>query len=403
MKCKRKNWLSFLPRLRDLFSFFWKKVGDSSKFGTLIYMITRIWLTLFSAYIFLNGLFSSPSEVNGLYYDVAALLTGWRGAMFGMWQRWDTIHYQAIAQWGYYRPILTAFFPGYPLLSHGVASLLHISDLAGLLLVSNIFCWLSFVLLHRIVRSLYDQPTANAATIFLAIFPTSFFLFAGYPQSMVLFCILFCYWEAKQGKWLWVALSAFAAGITHSTVVPLCIMLSWQVFEALRDTHFSLHWTIALIPFLPLSGIALFLGWRTSQGFIPYVSLQKHFWNRVFWMPWNPFILGLNELVTSMNFSKFMNYLICLLLIIVVAWSIIKLPTQLKIYSSALFLFLFSTGSTTDPLKSIIRFALLMFPVFIFLAVITKHNKKLRLGLVGACFLFSCFLSLSFLAWQWVG
>lgn len=392
-----------LFRLRNSFSSFWKKLGNSIKIGTLIYLITRIWFTLVSVFVFFKVPILSPSVFGGCYCDVTALLTGWRGVLLGMWQRWDTNHYQAIAQWGYNQPYLTAFFPGYPLLSHTVSRLLHISDLAGLLLISNIFAWLSLMLLHHIIRSLYDQHTANLALIFLVTFPPSLFLFAGYPQSMALFLILFCYWEAKQGHWLWAACAALIAGLTHGTVVPLSLMLAWQAFQTLKHTRFSIRWTISLVPFLPLGGIALFLSWRISQGFEPYLQIQQQFWNRVTWMPWNTLFLGLKKLVIPIDIVVFINLLICLLLIFVVVWSVKKLPGELKIYSVALILFLFSTGTPADPLKSINRFALLMFPAFMYLAVITAQKKGLRLVLIEFNMVFNIYFSYLFFTWRWMG
>ena len=400
-------WKEILPSalswLKDRFSSIWKNSSDSIKFGTLVYVVARLWLTLVSVFIFFKIPILSPSEFGGGYDRVLPLLTGWRGALLGMWQRWDTISYQSIAQWGYNQPFLTVFFPGYPLLGHAVSRFLQISDLAGLLLVSNCFAWLSLILLHHIVRSLYDQHTANLALIFLVTFPSSFFLFAGYPQSMVLFFVLFCYWEAKQGRWLWAALAALFAGLTHGTVVPLSLMLAWQGFQTLKHTRFSLRWAIALVPLMPMAGIALFLSWRFSHGFEPFFLIQKQSWNMLTWMPWNPLILGVQKLVASKDIVIFINILISLLLISAVVWEFKKLSCELKIYSVALGLLLFSTGNIYDPLKSINRYALMMFPVFIYFAVITSQNKKLRLAIFEFNVLFHIYFCFIFFTWGWVG
>lgn len=395
--------LSIVVKIKNYFSDIWKNSGSSIKFGSLFYAVTRIWLTLVSVFIYLRVPILSPSQSGGSYTDVIPLLTGWHGALLGMWQRWDTIHYQSIAQSGYSKSYLTAFFPGYPLLAQGVSKLLQISDLAALLLVSNIFAWLSLILLHQITRSLYDQKTTNLALLFLVAFPSSFFLFAGYPQSMLLFLILFCYWEAKQGNWLCVALAALLAGLTHGTIAPLSLMLAWQAYQTLKQTPFSLRWAIALVPFLPLGGIALFLSWRLSQGFEQYSSFMRQTWFRVYHAPWNALILGFNKLIITRDIVLFINCLLCLLIIFSVIWSIKKLPVDLNIYLIALMIFLFSTGSVYDPLKSLNRYTLVMFPVFIYLTVITQQNKLLRLGLLGFTMLFNFCFTYLFFTWRWVG
>ena len=107
------------------------------------------------------------------------------------------------------------------------------------------------------------------------------------------------------------------------------------------------------------------------------------------WMPWNPLVLGVQKLIASKDIVIFINILISLLLISAVVWGGKKLTGDLKIYSVALVLLLFSTGNIYDPLKSINRYALQMFPVFIYLAVITAQNKRLRLALLEFNVLFN--------------
>lgn len=399
---KEVNRGSSLSRVKDRFSSIWNRSGDSIKAGTLVYAITRIWLTLVSVFIFFKVPIS-PSEFRDGYYDVTPLLTGWRGVFLGMWQRWDTVHYQAIAQWGYSQDYLTAFFPGYPFLGRVVSSLLQVSRLAGLLLVSNTFAWLSLILLHHIVKSMCDQDTAKLTLIFLITFPSSFFLFAGYPHSMVLFLVLFSYWQAKQGRWMWAALAGLAAGLTHGTVLPLALMLAWQAFQALRHTRFSLSWAIVFVPLLPLGGIALFLSWRTSQEFEAYSSLLSNRWSRIYQFPWDAMINAIKQLVNSREIITFINILVALLLLFAAIWSLKRLPIELKIYSITHLIFLFSTGTTLNSLESLNRYALGMFPAFIFLAMVTTQNKKLRLAIIEFNMLFYLHFCYLFLTWHWVG
>ena len=121
------------------------------------------------------------------------------------------------------------------------------------------------------------------------------------------------------------------------------------------------------------------------------------------WMPWSPLILGVQRLIASKDIVTFINILISLLLISSVIWGTKFLTGELATYSVALVLLLFSTGNVFDPLKSIDRYALQVFPVFIYLAVITAENKKLRLALVEFNLVLNIFLSLLFFTWGWVG
>lgn len=389
IKTKVKNW--------------WDKLDPSWKTGTLVFLIARIWLTIIGAVIFFTGWFPRLCDMDAcqLYWGMTPVLTGWRGALLGMWQRWDTLHYQVIATSGYSSAVETAFFPGYPLLAHAVSIFLHISELATLLLVSNIFCWLCFVFLHRVTQELFDLPTARKAVIFLAVFPTSFFLFGGYPQSMILFFTLFCYWQAKNGNWFLASLAAFLAGLTHGTIIPLCLMLAWQVFVKVRKTRFSIYWVALMTPFLPLAGIALFLAWRTSQGFVSYAWVQSFFHERIPSLPWTTLIAEFSLLTKSTGVSLWLNFWFLIFTAVVAIWSIYKLPVELKIFSVSTWLFFLFTRTISDPLKSIARFSLMIFPIFIMLAIISKRNF-FRFLLPLSASLFSV-LAVFFFLWGWIG
>jgi hypothetical protein len=50
------------------------------------------------------------------YFGVAPVTSGLSGALLGVWQRFDAIHYIRIASTGYSATDLTAFFPLYPFL-----------------------------------------------------------------------------------------------------------------------------------------------------------------------------------------------------------------------------------------------------------------------------------------------
>ena len=66
---------------------------------------------------------------------------GWRYALLGAWERFDTVWYVHLAQSGYDHPAAIVFYPLYPLL----IALTHLPALAAALLVSTVssflFAW----------------------------------------------------------------------------------------------------------------------------------------------------------------------------------------------------------------------------------------------------------------------
>jgi hypothetical protein len=50
------------------------------------------------------------SQNNFYYRDLVPLTSGWQGVLFGVWQRWDGIYYQLIAEKGYSADYLSVYF-----------------------------------------------------------------------------------------------------------------------------------------------------------------------------------------------------------------------------------------------------------------------------------------------------
>lgn len=113
------------------------------------------------------------------------------------WYRWDTVNYIEIAQNGYANPQNTIWPPLYPLLIRGGLALgLH--PLAAALLVSNAAALGFFWLLYRLAEREWDAALARHTLLAVVIFPTAFFLVAGYSES--LFCYLPSPVSARHGR-----------------------------------------------------------------------------------------------------------------------------------------------------------------------------------------------------------
>jgi len=142
--------------------------------------------------------------------------------------RWDSVWYLAIAQGGYdHQPARTAFFPLYPLALRGLGIAIG-SDLLAGVLISLLALLVALVLLHRLVALELDEELAGIAVMLLAFCPLAYFLSAVYSESLFLALALGCIWMARTGRWGWAGLLGGLAAAERATgvtlVVPLLIL-----------------------------------------------------------------------------------------------------------------------------------------------------------------------------------
>jgi hypothetical protein len=336
------------------------------------------------------------------YHGLIPLTSGWQGVLFGIWQRWDGIYYQLIAEKGYSADYLSVFFPFYPLLGHWISALTGISALIALLLVSNVTFIGLLVLLNLLANDLFDQEIGRRTVIGAAIFPTAFFFSAIYPQSLALFLILLSYYSFRKKHWALSAFAAFLAGLTHSTVLPLALLLAVEVFQRFRQHNKFQRIALGCIPFLPLIGTALFMTWRIRFGYPNYQQLEMSGWGVGFMTPWQ----FVNSLVTytiadRYNLIYMMSIAIFIIACIVTVWSFRKLPLSLSIYQLSTLIFITFTGILTKPLSSISRFVLIMFPIFFFIGFQTQ-KKLIRIGVIELCVILQILLTVFFFQWGFV-
>ena len=107
------------------------------------------------------------------YYGVEPIVTSWQAWIYGIWQRWDAIHYQRIAQDGYIYEALGAFFPLYPFMGRLFSTLMQTHVLAGLLLASNLAFAGTLIMLYAYTSKFFSPNLARFSTIFAALYPHS--------------------------------------------------------------------------------------------------------------------------------------------------------------------------------------------------------------------------------------
>jgi hypothetical protein len=383
-----------------------RSLAPSWKESLLSGLAARIVLGIWAAIFFIRHLIPPESSLSSdFYFTVTPLLHGLDGALLGMWQRWDGIHYQVIAESGY-NQIESVYFPAYPFLARTLSQVTGLPVMVFLLFISALAAFFCLVLIYQITSSLLPQPSApRQAMLGLLLFPTSFFLFAAYPQSLALLWILLAYQQAQHQHWLAASLAGLLAGLTHGTVVPLAAMLAVQAIQVLRGQKFSLRWPALLsVPIMPLLGLGIFLAWRERMGYL-ILSPAQYQWPRVFSFPWDTLWADVLYLFNHMPPEWFALFNAALLILAVIAsiWGLRHLPLALNVYQLGLLIFILSSRVMgTDPLISFNRLILIQFPFFIAVGALPLNAFRSRALITGA--LTAClFVSALFFMWHWVG
>jgi hypothetical protein len=321
---------------------------------------------------------------------------GFRGAFIDIWLRWDSVHYLRIAQSGYAGDERSAFYPLYPTLGRFTGRILGGDNWLGLLVVSNLFALLAYYMLDRWLVSLGHEKQAAWALASLALFPTGFFLLAAYPHSLLLFLALAGAWCMANRRWTLAFLTGLAAGLTHSTALPLALVfLFWP-----DDKHKLGRLLVASGP--PL-GIAAFMTWRISQGFPAFMQLQRSVWGRGLVPPWTTLIEAQGSLGWSVLLLRsWPNILIACASIYAIYWAARNLPPQHAVYQAGFVLLLLSTGTRFDFLSGFGRFALAGYPLFAAIPSVLDGDRPRVFGL-GASLLIQLYLAGLYALWAFVG
>jgi hypothetical protein len=388
-----------LPRVVDLGG-----LSESSReagafvFGS--WLVTRLLQMTWGALLWFLGMVPAHSIGDDFYFGVTPQIAGWRGALEGIWQRWDAIHYIQIARGGYTSSMLSAFFPAYPIVGGRLGPIFGWDTTLGLLVLSNLATLGACFVLFQIVREEFSSSVAKVAVASLLLFPTAYFLSAPYPASLSLLFVLLAYWSARHDHWGRAFLAGTAAGLTHSTVLPLVLALGWMVARAYKHERGPGRWSQLVAPAGPLVGMGVFLIWRAAAGFPPFQEVLSATWGRGVLMPWQ--LAGeLVGTVTSESLwvSGWLNLTVTVIAILTLMWAVRRLPTAMTVYlGSAIILLLVSTTR----LDGVGRYILTAFPLFIAFGLWFQSSGRKMVGLALAVGLQLYFAGLFFM-WIWTG
>src|SRR3954451_7782242 len=336
--------------------------------------------------------------------------------------RWDTAWYLDIAHSGYAGPN-SAFFPLYPLLVRGFA----VVSAPGALLVSAYAVSLAALvgalyLMHRLVTlELRSREVARDAVLMTALFPGALWLGAPYSESLFLLLSVGAFYAARMDRWAWAGACAALASATRSAgivlLVPLVVLWWSSRGRRLRD----LAW-IALAP-AGLVAYSVYLAASLGDGFA-YLHLQE-VWFRSFAGPfgavpdgavaaWD----GLRQILSGQRAHVYFTeaggdpmaaawhnvelFAFLLLGLGAVVGVVRRLPRAYGAYVVAALALPLSFPVGAQPLMSLPRFLAVLFPLFMWLALVCRPHRRRR-GVVLALLTAGLVaFTARYATWHWV-
>jgi hypothetical protein len=203
---------------------------------------------------------------------------------------WDAGYYESIARFGY-APLgrqSLRFFPGVPLLTHGLAWLPGLGDGAALLVVANVSAWVATALLFVLVRREFgDLALARRSMWLLSLAPAAYVLVMGYAEATLLCFSIACFLALRPAQstpqerphFLLAGGLAFLAALTRPVGVLLVVavvveLIRWWVRVGRRERLAGLIAVAA--PFLAVGAFLVWARHVVGDAFAPLrVQLQS--------------------------------------------------------------------------------------------------------------------------------
>jgi Mannosyltransferase (PIG-V) len=369
----------------------------------------------------------------GVALDPAGLTTPFSGKVPNLLvapaARYDSVFYLGIAKLGYAQNVDTVFFPLYPL----AVAFVSASGLPGILagvLLSCCFAIGALFLLHRLVELDFGRIEARNTVWIVAWLPTAIFLSAVYSEALFLLLSVGSFYSGRLGRW-WLAglLGALAAATRNSGMLMVAPLLAIYLYGPRRDRppdrepsglrpRYAVRRDIAWIALVPLGLLCylLYLHFATGHPFAPFTD-QRH-WHRSF-IPLAGIPLGVFSVLKSVIGSipgvdsllaahltplKVGRHLVELAFLIgagVLVWyGRRRLPMPYTVLAVVSLAMTVSVPSPAEPLKSLPRFTMVIFPLWIALALWATEKNRVRAVLIVCAPLIITWTWL-FTSWRW--
>ncbi|QQG41021.1 MAG: hypothetical protein HYV37_01715 [Candidatus Levyibacteriota bacterium] len=151
------------------------------------------------------------------------------------WANFDGVYYLAIAG-GEYTKDNAGFFPAFPLLINVIHLVLGGGQTYGLmqffsaLFIVNIVFILSLYAFYKLLRFDYDHSTSTKIIILLLIFPTSFYFVSIYSEGLFFLLTVLSFYFARKRQWFFAGICGMFLTATRIVGVAIFPALVYELY-----------------------------------------------------------------------------------------------------------------------------------------------------------------------------
>jgi len=393
----------------------WQRLPEAVRYSLWLYFITRTIYSLL-ALLVLSAVPLSPK------YPQAPVHTWLEQILIAPWYRWDVEWFLRIVQDGY--TVVdgrSSFFPLYPLLVRLIGDLLGGNYLWSGLIVSNLALIAALILLFNLVEARYGRRAAKGTLICLALYPTYFFNFAYYAESLTLLFTVGTFYAMDKQRWPLAGLCASLAVLAKLPAVVLLAPLIWEFGRQRRALFSRDSLAIIAIP-ITLGTWSIWVRYMGTEAAItdfssPFgvltplltPSWQTQFKTSIVW-PWQAIVLGVQSINVALELKTVPGLFKVVYDLLMVAFFALTIPLILRlkdstylVYAVASFIMNLMVVIASTPIANFPRRMMMVFPLFIVLGMVSREQRLLRLMLLPAALLLSFMVSTFFFLWRWVG
>ena len=361
---------------------------------------------------------------NELKFDAPELTHALAEPVLSPLARWDAVWYLRIADSGYTgSEPRAAFFPLYPLLIRALAAPAGGSP-AALLAAAYLVALAAFVaalaLLYRLVELELGRRLAQPTLLLLALFPAAVFFGAPYSESVFLLCAVGAFYAARTGRFAWAGAAALGAATTRSAGLLLLVPLAMLWWSSRERRPADAAWLLLA----PL-GVAAYAGWLglTEGDALRFLDVQGA-WSRELVVPltgaWDGLgaaLDGARQLASGSRTPVYFEiaagdpYRIAAINIMLFAFLVFalvacvgvlrRLPRAYGVWVAASLVLPLSFPVAPQPLMSLPRFVAVLFPIFMWLAVVCDERRNTDL-VAGASAVGLGLFTAQFAGWHWI-
>lgn len=332
--------------------------------------------------------------------------------LLDIWARWDSGWYMYIIKNGYSRgdsfeiQSNLPFFPGFPALVKFFTFFVPASMLSDEIIVligvlsSNILLLVGLIFVYKIAQNLSDSKRVADLTVwYILVFPSSFFLSSFYTESLFLCLSALSYWWALKRRWLLACIALSLVVVTRNVGMFLIIPVFYEYLKSKRFSIRKINLSIVWFSVVPVGLLLFFWYLYTLTGdFLAAIKVQEA-WGRFTSNPVSSLLFPTNFWIHITPVDQFF-----VISALVLCWKLYKDEVIKNSKVMAVFSLLLSVPTLfTGTLDSFIRYVLVVFPLFIYWAYVTKDSRRFTVGAIVVLLIVQLVYFGLFSQFYWVG